>query len=165
MGAWSSKQILPAFSVQDVHSNVIINADLKYGQYWKWVLKAWFSYVNQLKHQCPQQQKQRQKQQQQCGTTGCSFTREVVWSSSLLLLVCLQKLKLWAAECPRPAFRYSGSYKHAQAHSAMLLSLNTMYANPQCRAAHLQCPITSLSFSVTLMKGSIPLLHACSSLF
>lgn len=40
---------------------------------------------------------------------GCSCPGSTVWSSSLLLLVCLQKLKLWAAECPGPAFQYSGS--------------------------------------------------------
>lgn len=40
---------------------------------------------------------------------GCSCPGSTVWSSSLLLLVCLQKLKLRAAECPGPAFQYSGS--------------------------------------------------------
>lgn len=65
----------------------------------------------------------------------CLRTAEAVWSCSLLLLVCLQKLKLWAAESPEPAFQYSGSCKRAQTHTAPLPPLNTIQYMQTCSAS------------------------------
>lgn len=81
------------------------------------------------------------------------FHQKAVWSCSLLLLVCLQKLKLWAAECPGPAFQHSGSYEHAQAHSAPLLSLRTIRV---CKAA---APSAFFGFSSARIRPnpSLPL--------